>query len=117
MIEIDRMALIIRAKEPFADWLKTITDDDSFSQESFDSDPTIVLIPVIEDDEELGQYITEHCVKWLEYEFASWCLDEDKWPKDLSIEKFEIYFSLHIHSLVIDNVLDDYSTPKNVTLQ
>ncbi len=115
MIEIDRMALILRAKEPFIEWLKTIADDDTLSEDTFASDPTIVLIPVIEDDEELGEYIAENCLKWLEYEFASWCAEEGQWPEDISLEAFEEYFSLHIHSLVIDNVLADYSAPVNET--
>lgn len=117
MVEIDRMALILKPKQAFIEWLKTVVQDPELPDETLIVDPTVVLIPVIDSDEDLGIYINEHCRQWLEHEFASWCINEKEWPINRDLDTFQKYFDVSVHSLVIDNLTEDYHSYENVTLQ
>ena len=122
MIEIDRMGLIFQPKKAFIDWLKEIhkeefSNDDNLSEMTMVTEPTVVLIPVIEDDEVFDEYIKTHYFEWLTYEFSSWCENEDEWPEKRDLEAFQNYFDVHVHSIVIDNASDDYIMQANTTLQ
>jgi hypothetical protein len=118
MTEIDRIALIIRPTQKFIDWLVSITAEESLLNDHIGQDPTVVLIPIFESDEELTDYINENCRKWMEFEFASWCMHEKDWPEGRDGETFQEYFDLEILSLVVDNELeDDFGTFDNTTIQ
>lgn len=122
MIEIDRMALVFKPKEAFIDWLKEIhkeefSKEESLSEMTMVTEPTVVLIPVIEDDEMFEEYIKTNYPGWLNYEFSSWCENEDEWPEQRDLEAFQNYFDIHVHSIVIDNASDNYIMQENTTLQ
>lgn len=117
MVEIDRMALVLRPRQPFIDWLKAIADDEHVTDQTLQTDPTVVLVPVIDNEEELGVYVAQNYRPWLEHEFGSWCLKEEDWPKDRDLQAFQKYFDLDIHSLVIDSIAEEYTDYENVTLQ
>ena len=117
MVEIDRLALVIRPTKAFKDWLISITAEESIADDTIDTDPTVILVPVFESDESLSEYIADHCEQWMEYEFSSWCMIEEDWPQERDVETFQEMFDITIHSLVIDNVLEDYAGMENMTLQ
>lgn len=117
MIEIDRMALVFQPKKSFIDWLKSIAEGDDLSEVTMITEPTVVLIPIIEDEDEFNDYIKANYTGWLNYEFASWCSKEEDWPEQRDLEAFQSYFDIHVHSLVIDNLNDEYVAHENVTLQ
>lgn len=117
MIEIDRMALVFQPKKQFIDWLKSIAEDDDLSEVTMITEPTVVLIPIIEDEDEFNDYIKENYSRWLVYELSSWCSKEELWPKAQNLEAFQSYFDIHVHSLVIDNLNNDYMLNANTTLQ
>jgi hypothetical protein len=122
MIEVDRMALIFQPKEAFMNWLKDIhkeefSKEESTSEMTMVTEPTVILIPVIEDNDMFNEYIKTHYSSWLAYEFASWCENEDEWPEERDLAAFQEYFDVHVHSIVIDNVSDEYIMQANTTLQ
>ncbi len=122
MIEIDRMALVFQPKKAFIDWLKSITEGgfeegDSLSEMTMITEPTVVLIPIIEDDEAFNEYVLTHYLGWLTYELSSWSTNEDEWPEGRDLEAFQNYFDINVHSLVIDNVNDNYMMQENTTIQ
>ena len=122
MIEIDRMALVLQPKEAFIAWLKEIHKEEFAKEEGSEeltmlTEPSVILIPVIEDDEAFENYIKLHYAAWLAYEFGSWCENEQEWPEQRDLEAFQEYFDVHVHSIVIDNVSDEYIMQGNTTLQ
>lgn len=122
MIEIDRMALVLQPKEAFITWLKEIHKEEFAKEEGSEkltmlTEPSVILIPVIEDDEAFENYITLHYASWLAYEFGSWCENEEEWPEQRDFEAFQEYFDVNVHSIVIDNVSDEYIMQGNNTLQ
>lgn len=116
MVEIDRLAVILRPKKPFIDWLNTILDEQKVLNDVVAADPTVVLIPIIENDDELGEYIEQHYKAWLEHEFSSWCINQEDWPSRRDFEAFHEFFEINVHSLVIDNVMSDYDAGYDETV-
>ena len=117
MIEIDRMALVFQPKKEFIDWLKSINEEDDLSGMTLITEPTVVLIPIIENEDEFNDYIKENYSRWLDYELSSWCSKEALLPKKRDLEAFQSYFDIHVHSLVIDNLNSEYLMSENMTLQ
>lgn len=104
--EVNRAAIVIRAQQPFLDWLNQLPDSkEKFTFLEVNSEPTIYLVP---EDESDGEYILE----WIEaYKkdlfdraLEDWCTDAKFWPKNRSIKVFNKWFKVEVHSMVIDLV-------------
>lgn len=62
---------------------------------------TVVLLPAPEDDEELETFLVPHKKALAEKELAHWIEDESRWPKNLSDAKFDEWFDVRFHSVVL----------------
>jgi hypothetical protein len=116
VIEIDRMALVIKPKLDFLNWLNSVVVDEPVSEEELVLDATVLLVPLIEDEQELTQYMQGSYQSIFEQELDSWCVDSRLWPEKRDFEAFMSFFSISTHTLVLDNVLSDYDV-EEVTLQ
>lgn len=116
MIEIDRMALLLRPKQAFLDWVNRVHDEGSTLAE-LQNDCTVLLVPLIEDENEFSQYLQGSYQSLFEQELVSWCTDSEEWPTTLDFDTFNRFFAIEVHPLVLDNVIGDYEDLEEVTLQ
>jgi len=105
---IDRCLIILRPKEPFLVWLKSLPDPVDYTLEDLRSDAKAVLIPDFDGDEELDDFLSTHAVELFEAELEDWWTEKALWPKDRDEKLFQQWFDIEFHSTVADLVQEDY---------
>lgn len=102
---LNRAALIVRPKQPFLDWAAGL------EEEGVRPDPageqTVYLIPEPEDDEDAERLLQEVCTHVFESELDAWWTDEDAWPAQRTYAVFMEWFSVEIHTIIVDLVDDE----------
>ena len=103
---INRAALIVRAKQPFLDWLVNMTDLEagSVTLDSLNKDPNVYLIAEYENDQEFQQVLNDFFETIFERELYSWWQDSGDWPSDRNFEMFKNWFEIQSHSIIEDLV-------------
>ena len=108
MYFVDRSVAVIKPKQPFADWLNGVPDNDmELSLDSLRADCTVILIPEFDEPEEGVSHIDDIAQRLFEMELATWYEDKSLWPTDRSLKTFWEWFDVEIHSMVIDTVDDE----------
>ena len=101
---VNRSVLIVRAKQPFLDWLQSLPDPANITLDEVNHDNTAYLIQDYESDNE-REKILAHCYDLiLEDQLAGWWKDATDWPEIRDLETFKEWFDTEFHSLVIDLV-------------
>ncbi len=101
---INRSVLIVRAKEPFVQWLKSLPDQFDISLEEINEDSTAYLLPDYSYDEEQDEILVRFYELIFEEQLEGWWKDESDWPPKRDFTMFNKWFDLEFHSLVIDLV-------------
>lgn len=115
MFFVDRAVAVIKPKQPFADWLNAVPDNDmELSLDSLRADCTVILIPEFDEPEEGVSYIDEIFEQLFAMELSSWYDDPSVWPPVRSLKTFWEWFDVEIHSTLIDSVDADLN---NVPLE
>lgn len=106
MFEVNRSVAIIRPRAPFLEWLKQLPGElnDSITLESLTRDCNALLIPCADDYDAAEQAVLEQYQLLFQAELADWCDDETLWPTPLTLERFQEWFQLEIHSVLSDIV-------------
>ncbi|TDR80351.1 VacJ [Paludibacterium purpuratum] len=108
MFEVNRSVAILRPKQPFLDWLKSLPG-------GFETEPTLhdlrengnaLLVPAVDDLDELAEFIAENCIEMFEAELADWCEEDKLWPQQRSQALFERWFDIEVHGVVTDLVAE-----------
>jgi hypothetical protein len=103
MREVNRGLIVLKPKQPFLDWIKSVDDHQlDLSLNYLHDDASAYLIPEWEDDSD-HEEILNWCAKYLfEVELWGWYTDESLWPKKRDLETFRAWFDVEFHSLVFD---------------
>lgn len=96
---IDRVAVLVKYKAPFLDWIAKTGDGETFNAE--DIGGQIYLLPY-HDDVVAEDVLHTHWQTLFENELDSWCTDDSTWPKPLSAKLFKSW----LHTEVVDMVFD-----------
>lgn len=109
MFEVDRVVAVIKPTEVMLKWLNDhLDEEEKLNMESLQQDCTVLLIPPFEEPEEAEEYLLSLHNEIFEGELASWEVDAKHWPTERSIEAFQQWFTLELHSMVYDiGNLDD----------
>jgi len=59
MNEVNRSVFVVRAKEPFLQWLNSLPDPGDFTLDEVNRDSTAYLLPEFEDDDEMEKLLGE----------------------------------------------------------
>ena len=103
MSEINRSLLILRPKQPFLDWTRTLDDEDQdLSLEEIHHDSTAYLIPELWDDSDQQELLASYYDVLFEEQLAGWWTDETAWPQKRNLKMFLDWFDVEFHSLVFD---------------
>jgi len=103
--EINRSAILIKGTKKFQEYLiATIGDITSGDKgiEEMNSDPTIYLIPEIDDEEMKNEILEEFCKDILENELSGWITDKKLWPRKRDFALFKEWFDITFCSMVYD---------------
>jgi hypothetical protein len=102
---LNRTAISIVGAQPYVDW--TLQTDSTA-----DRDPVIVarakpfgtavLLPELELEEDVLEWIEENFVWLFELQLSAWTDDESAWPPARDLKTFREWFRVDIHNTVID---------------
>lgn len=104
---VNRSVLIVKAKEPFQQWLRSLPDPEDASLAEINEDNSVYLIPEYEDDSEKEKVLKLVYGEIFEEQLDDWWRDEKDWPKDRNLTLFKKWFDVEFHSVVIDLVDDE----------
>lgn len=101
---LNRCAVIVKAKQPFREWLRSLPDPVEPTLKELYADTTVYLLPeyTFEDDQE---EILAHYVDLIfEEELYRWWTSETEWPPDRGLETFKQWFDFEFQSMILDLV-------------
>lgn len=99
---INRSVVIVKAKEPFVNWLAMLPDPTTVSLIDLNQEPTAYLLPEWENEVE-REVIIRRCYEGIfEAELESWWQCEDDWPKIRDYQAFTQWFQLELSPFVFD---------------
>lgn len=106
MYEVNRSIALIRPLAPFHAWLQQLPGglDGGMSLDQLGLDCNALLIPPAEDYTDAQTFILERYQQLFEAELSDWCDDDGLWPETLTLELFQQWFAVEIHSIVTDLV-------------
>jgi hypothetical protein len=106
MYEVNRSVAVIRPREPFLQWLKSLpgTQEQELTLETLRQSSNALLIPPADDADTLADFLRAHVESIFQAELADWCDDEQLWPHPLSAELFAQWFEIDIHGILTDMV-------------
>jgi len=102
---LNRAAVTIKPKQPFADWVNSTDSEQSFSLADLSEENTVYLIPEFDSPHDSMDYVKNKYQDLFEHELFGWYTDEDAWPQKRTWKMFQEWFKISINSMLID--LDD----------
>jgi len=104
MDAINRTVAIVKPKQPYLEWARTVPDPIDISLEELRRDCTAVLLPDVADDAEAEAVVRAIYEELFAVELAAWDTDEDDWPQPRDDATFRAWFDIELHSVVLDSV-------------
>lgn len=102
---INRGIVVLKPKSPFVDWANKTGDGNLLlTLGEIAGDSTAYLIPEIEGDEELTEFLEQSYLMLFEQELFEWSRNESDWPINRNLITFLEWFEIEFHSTVIDTV-------------
>ena len=102
MYRVERAVLLVKLKQPYLDWTKSLPDPGEFTLESLNRENHAYLIPDHDTPQDFEQIMLDLHQEILEIELGSWCTDNTLWPKTRDYQTFRKCFDLEVHSIVLD---------------
>ena len=105
MLMLNRMAIVVTAKQPFLDWLHSIDPtSQGLTLEDLNNEPTVYLLPEARGDEEAAACVRRHSKEIFSTELDSWWRERSDWPPRLTAGIFDEWFGWTHHSVILDLV-------------
>ena len=82
-------------------------EDEQYSISDFNSDCSVILLPVVDSDEHAEAFIKKKFQDLFELELSSWIVVDDMWPENKTYKMFQEWFDVEFHSMVFDLVQSD----------
>lgn len=106
---INRTAVTITGAKPYVEWMRS-TDADRDKGMLTVSRPkpygAAFLLPEFDLEEDVQEWVEENASWLFEFQLSSWTEDESLWPADRDLARFREWFTIEIHSTVVD-IADD----------
>lgn len=107
MLEINRGLMVVKPKQPFLDWLRSIDENElklnlDINLEALRVDSNAYLIPEWETQEELADILIGLADFIFEEELRGWYIDEEFWPTERGGQVFLDWFDVELHGIVFD---------------
>lgn len=104
---INRDCLVLKAKQTFVEWIRTVPglEMPSATLDDVNIEGTILLVPEGFSEEDAFQYIEKRKPILIVKQFADWYRDDATWP-DFNRFPFDHWISVEYHSMVYDMAID-----------
>lgn len=105
MKTVNRGIAILKAKQPYLDWTRSLPeagDGPGVSLDDLNDDCMTFLVPEYGDNAQALEFIFKNSKLILEMEFESWDTREELWPKNRDRKLLKKMFDVEIHSQVIE---------------
>ncbi len=79
---LNRDLLVVRPKEPYVEWARTVYDDEPITDEEARDWVDAFLLPECDTEEEALDWIAENCDVIFELMLADWVVEPEAWPED-----------------------------------
>ena len=90
---LNRAGLSIRPRQPFVDWIHSVTDSaPSLAELSLEA--MLYLIDEVEQESDFDCAIDQHWSTIFENELEAWDEFGDHWPKNITREQFDSWFAV-----------------------
>lgn len=104
---LNRAALAVLPKQPFADWANGLAaDEDGLNQtlslEEHRSEGTVYLIDEVQSEEDFEAALAQHWASIFENELAAWDEFGDDWPKARTQVLFDQWFEVKPQVMALD---------------
>jgi len=107
---INRTAVTITGAKPYVDWtLRTDADANkgALTVARARVYGTAFLMPEFELEEDIQEWVEDNAVWIFEFQLGAWTDDESAWPPVRDLKSFRDWFTIDIHSVVVDMADDD----------
>lgn len=98
---INRAVVVLRHREPFAAWARSVHTDEDDGYEPWSE---AFLVPEFEDEEETSAWIEAHVELFFEIQLDAWVTDRDAWPRERTWEVFREWFDIEVIEMAWDLV-------------
>jgi len=98
---INRIAVIIKHKQPFIEWIKATGDDGFYPLDEKHDSKSIYLIPE-KDGADWDKYLKKYYLEIFANELEGWYNDPSVWPQDRSWKVFNEWLDFEIQTMVYD---------------
>ena len=101
---LNRSAISIQLRQPFVDWINSLdeSEEEQVNLAEVNLEATTYLIPELEDEQALEDFIDERFFELLENELLSWEDDESLWPADMDRALFDEFLDIKLSFMVFD---------------
>lgn len=107
---VNRGMLVVKAKEPFREWVNSLEAHSDITIKEINDDCTAYLIPEFEDDPQRDRILKKLYPDIFVEQLFDWCSDEAMWPQKRTLALFKKWFELEFHSVVDDLGTDELYT-------
>lgn len=115
--DLEISVLTITPKKPFYDWAMNLSDIDEDEKEldleDFKNDTSAHIVPPIESVDDFQFVLQENYVMIFRNELFGWSQDPKTWPEELTMDLFNNWFDVSLHSMVYDLTPDDETEEAN----
>jgi hypothetical protein len=101
---INRSAFIVRSKQPFLAWLKSLPDPADVSLEEVNEDSTVYLLPDCSYYDDQNDILEQFYGLIFEDQLNGWWTEETDWPPNRDFAMFKEWFDVEFHSSLVDLV-------------
>lgn len=102
---IDKVAVFVRPKQPFIDWINNVDPEDPLTVNDFFDGNTYLLDAEeydIVDGDDIELLLVENYAEIFENELLNMWTNTDDWPEKISPDMFKEWFEYHVSSMVYD---------------
>lgn len=99
---INRAALLVRPKEPYVAWAKSIDAEAGELAKSLSEQTSVYLVAEDPAGEEESAPLDQYFDQIFEIELEGWCTDPKRWPPHRDLATFLQWFEVQAHSMPVD---------------
>ena len=101
---IDRSLLLLKAKEPFREWVGSLPGKGGITLRDMNTNCQAYLIPEFDGPHQRNDFLNAVYGDIFVKQLLNWCSDNVKWPMNRTFALFKRWFEPEYHSIVEDMV-------------
>lgn len=99
---VNRSALLVRPREPFIEWAKSIDPEADHLAVSLRGETSVYLVAEDPAGEEESAPVEQYYEQVFELELENWCTDPERWPPHRDYAMFLQWFDVQANSMLVD---------------